>query len=163
MCKREENPELGYPSEPAGYRKLGERLGWKFSACLIILLQIYFEASAGWIGVWCLKNLKLSDRTQPHFGNEMVTLGKSKQKQNNWMLNTFLFTCFQPNPHYPPFRNCQLFLSPCPLQRSEHWNTVLLAEHCQELSCSAQMKAPDPLSIQTRVSIGDITSGTACN
>lgn len=24
MCKRKENPELGRPSEPAGYRKLGE-------------------------------------------------------------------------------------------------------------------------------------------
>lgn len=51
MCKREESPELGQPSEHAGYRKLGEGLGWMFSAWLVILLRIYFEASAGWIGV----------------------------------------------------------------------------------------------------------------
>lgn len=106
MCKREESPELGQPSENAGYRKLGEGLGWMVSAWLIILLRIYFEASAGWIGVWCLKKkLKLSDRAQQHFGNVMVTLGKP----NNRIMNTSLLTLFQPNPHLSPFSNCHLF------------------------------------------------------
>lgn len=51
MWKREKNLEPGYPSDPAGSGKLGEGLGWKFSAWLIIFLRTYSEASAGQIGV----------------------------------------------------------------------------------------------------------------